>query len=512
MYVGDDINIWVEKLKDFNINNEENWAIYGTGGGATVILKAMEQMSLIGAVKFVLDNDDKVVENMEFHGKQVKKLSDVCNQIDGIIIAACDNHEIIKKRIETFCSKKKLFGLKIINIFAYNTSKEITEYVNYIEKTIKKEKTDDFVEFNEKPYRKNEDNPRVIAWYLPQYHQIDINNKFHGQGFTEWTNTTRTIPIFTGHYQPHIPYDVGYYDLNDINTFERQIYLAKHYGVTGFCFHYYWFSGKQIMEKPLQLFLKHKELDMQFCIHWANENWTALWDGGENEMMFKQELEESDDDKFMQDVLPFMKDTRYMKIDGKPILIIYRANIWSQQRVVKLLENFRRCAQKAGFPDLYIMLTNAREFEEDVEEWGADALVEFPPHVVGTMMEAYRPKGYINPYFYGWIKSAQSFIEHKSYFIKHKSKKFFRSALTAWDNTARKATSGSSIYVGLNPQTFKTWISDIINESKKIHSADENIVFINSWNEWAEGSHLEPDMKYGYAYLQALKDALEESK
>ena len=504
--------ILLEKILDFDIQPDENWAIYGTGKGATTIIDTLEQMGVLGAIKVVIDNDNVVKDHMSYHGIPVKKLADVCNNMDGIIIGAIKNHEVIKQRIERYFMEHQITGIKIVNIFAYNTKKDIVEYVEYIENFLKKQKTKDFVEFDDNRVALCDNDPRIVTWYLPQYHQIEINNQFHGRGFTEWTNTTRAIPVFTGHYQPHIPYDVGYYDLNDIETLKRQIFLAKHYGITAFCFHYYWFSGTRIMEKPLQLFLEHKELDIEFCINWANENWTALWDGGEQEMMYEQGLQINDDNRFMQDILPFMQDSRYMKIDGKPIMVIYRANIWKRERVLQLLKNFRIAAQKGGFPDLYIILSNARGFDEDVTEWGADAIVEFPPHVIGGMMDDVTPQGYINPYFNGWIKDAESFINKKQYMMNHKSTTYYRAALTSWDNTARKATSGATIYTGLTPGTFKTWLTDIICESKKIHSEDKNIVFVNSWNEWAEGSHLEPDMKYGYAYLQALKEAIEESR
>lgn len=505
------VNTMIKKLKDFEIRKNSRWAIYGTGNGAERVYAALCSLSLNPAVKNVIERDEKVCPGTFFHGIPIKKLHEVCDSLDGIIIAAMDNHEIIKKRLCHSLTSSQLSRLCVIDIFAYNTKEDQLEYAAYIEESIQK-KSKEFVDFHEQGYQALPGDTKVISWYLPQFHQIEMNNKFHGQGFTEWTNTSRAIPMFTGHYQPHIPYDVGYYDLMNPDTLKRQVYLAKHYGIYGFCFHYYWFSGKRLMEKPLDLLLEQKELDMPFCINWATENWTALWDGGSREVMIELELRPEDDEKFMESVMPYMKDPRYITMNGKPVFVIYRVNQFSKQCIRQLLDNFRKIAKQNGFPDLYIMLTNVFDFEDNVTDWGADALVEFPPHVIRGMMDRYEILGYLNPHFKGNIYDASSFIADKKYMLKHKSDTYFRSALTSWDNTARKATSGGAVFRGLNPQTFQTWLSDIIAESKLIHSESEDIVFVNSWNEWGEGSHLEPDMKYGYAYLQAVKDALENQR
>lgn len=368
----------------------------------------------------------------------------------------------------------------------------------------------DFVDITKDSFKRDENDTKVIAWYLPQFHQMDVNNKYHGQGFTEWTNVTRAIPAFVGHFQPQLPYDVGFYDLMNIDTFKRQIYLAKLYGIYGFCFHWYWFSGVRTMEKPLELYLNHKELDFPFCINWADENWSTLWDGGNKDLIFEQKLMDDDDSKFMNDILPYMKDRRYIKIDGRPVLSIYRCKgIFDQERFKKLLANFRSIAKSNGFPDLYIMITNAFDFYDDVADWGADAIVEFPPFGVSGV-EKQLSGFFVNPYFKAHVYDTSLFIAERKYLYKHNSKKYFRSALVSFDNTARKGfDSNGSVFFSLNSETLQQWLKDIIEESKQIHSKSEDIVFVNSWNEWAEGSHLEPDMRFGYANLQAVKTALD---
>lgn len=503
-----DISVYLNKLKNIKMNPSENWAIYGTGKGAEYVYSALCRFSLEKSIKNVIEKNEKVYPDREFHGIPVKKLSEVCDSLQGIIIGALENHERIRERIYGSLTEAQLKKICIIDIFAYNTLEEKAEYAAYIEENFRNKKND-FVEFSEHEYSRNVNDTKLIAWYLPQFHQIEINNKYYGQGFTEWTNTSKTPPMFVGHYQPHIPYDVGYYDLMNPDTLKRQIHLAKYYGIYGFCFHYYWFSGKKLMEKPLEILFDHKEWEIPFCINWATENWTALWDGGNKEVMLEQKLEETDDKKFMDDILLYMKDSRYIKIDQKPVLVIYRVNQFPQDRIKSMTDNFRKAAKENGFSDLYIMITNAFDFEENAEEWGADALVEFPPHVIRGMLEEYRPSGYLNPCFKGKIYDVLPFIENKKYLFPHKTKTYFRSALTSWDNTARKATSGGAVFQGFTPETFELWLTDIVAESKKIHPKSEDIVFVNSWNEWGEGSHLEPDLKYGYAYLEKVKNVLE---
>lgn len=511
MFNENTIDVFVNKINTIDGIKEKKWALYGTGNGAELVYKVFDKANLLSNLILVIERDEEIIPEKEFHGISIVKLSEACDFIEGITIGAFDNSNVIEERISQYFLEKNIDNICVLDILHYNTVEEKAEYIQYLEKKILK-KSDDFVDCSEVSFVRRKGDSKVIAWYLPQFHKMEINDVFHGKGFTEWTNTTTMMPLFTGHYQPHVPYDVGYYDLLNVDTFKRQIKLAKHYGVYGFCIHYYWFSGKRIMEKPLELLLNHKELDIPFCFNWATENWTALWDGGNKEIMVEQTLEDGDEEKFMNDILPYMNDPRYIKINGRPVLVIYSVNNFEKNRIKHAIEYFREKAKNEGFPDLYIMVTNAFKFEDDATEWGLDAMVEFPPHEVQGFMKKYRPEGYINPYYKGGVLDATEFIENKQYMINHKSKKCFRSALVSWDNSARKARTGANIVTGLSPSTFKTWLKDIMCESNKVHSEEENIVFVNSWNEWAEGSHLEPDMKYGYAYLQAVKEALEENR
>lgn len=365
-----------------------------------------------------------------------------------------------------------------------------------------------FIDISKEPFHKNSD-IKALAFYLPQFHPIDLNDKFYGKGFTEWTNVTSAIPQFTGHYQPQLPYDVGFYDLRNEETIKRQVELARLYGIYGFCFYYYWFSGKKLLETPINNFLKNKSIDFPFCLCWANENWSKLWDAGDNELLMKQMLQTEDDEKFMHDILPFFKDKRYIKIDSKPVLIVYRPHLFDKNRAKALFINFRKIAKNNGLPDLYIIAANSHGFSDNPNDWGLDAIVEFPPHGVTNKASIINPEGYKNSKFKGHLFDMKSYIEKRKYIYKT-DYKLFKTIFPGWDNTARKAYSGANIFE-MNPALYKKWLRGIISYTKKNNSKNEQYIFINAWNEWAEGAHLEPDTRYGYAYLQATKDVLEKS-
>lgn len=488
-----------------NLEKNMKWAIYGTGTGAETIWSIISEANLAVNVKYVLDNSGN--KNKDFHGYCVSSLEESEWDIDIIIVAAEINHKTIYDRLKKIkCDK----DIKIIDPFAYNfTQEDQINYIEYLENYNKKEYFEDIRDDN---YKFVDGDTRVIAWYLPQYHQIDVNNKYYGQGFTEWINTTTTLPQFAGHYQPHVPYDVGYYDLMNANILKRQCYLAKKYGIYGFGFFYYWFSGKRIMEKPLELFLNHKEINMPFCLHWASEDWTKVWDGGNQELMFKQKL--PDALAFWKDIIPYFRDERYIKINKKPLFIIYKCGTFEQKQFTLFLAELRELAKKDGFADIYIMLSTGNGKFIEYDNWGGDALVEYQPwrFYETSEIENIIPEGYLNPKFRGKIVDISYALENKQYLCKYDDKKYFRSALTSWDNCARKKESNALVMLGNSPDRMEQWLVDIIMESKRVHSKEENIIFISSWNEWGEGAHLEPDYKYGYAWLNAVRKAIEETR
>lgn len=494
------------------LTSRKKIGIYGTGIGAKIILEALSKIGLINNVVCFIDNDVAAEACKSFLKYKVIGISKINDDIDVIIVSTRSAHEIVFENIKKIVDDNR-FKVDIFNVYGedYNSVNDKMEYIEFLEKSYLTN-TDEFVPIDEKNiYKAESGDTKIIAWYLPQFYEMEVNNKYHGQGFTEWTNTSKSRPVYTGHYQPHIPYDVGYYNLLNIETIKRQIYLAKIYGIYGFCYHYYWFSGNRIMEKPLDELLEHKELDIHFCLNWATENWSALWQGDGGENIFIQDLKEDDDEKFMRDIIPYMQDERYITIDGKPVLSIYRCDIFNKERFKRLIRNFRDIAKRNGFSDLYILITTASQLEEDVEEWGGDGLVEFPSWQMPQYMENIKLDCYINPKFGGVIWDADTFCKKRKYMMKHPSKNVFRSALLSYDNTPRRFNYGAAIFYGLNPNTYKQWLFDILVESKT-KGITQDFVFVNSWNEWAEGQHLEPDLKYGYSYLQATKEALLEAR
>ncbi|MEG6505685.1 glycoside hydrolase family 99-like domain-containing protein [Nitratidesulfovibrio sp. 1201_IL3209] len=365
----------------------------------------------------------------------------------------------------------------------------------------------DFVDISERQAQPHPLCPKAIAFYLPQFHPFAENDAWWGRGFTEWTNVTKAMPMFVGHYQPQLPIDLGFYDLRAPEVMQRQIELAKLYGVYGFCFHYYWFSGKRLMERPILNYLANKDLDLPFCFCWANEPWSRRWDGSENELLIAQDLKPDDDRRFMEDLLPFLQDTRYITICGKPVLIIYRPHYWDKARVRKLTTNFRAVAEEHGLLGMYLICALSHDFQGDPRDWGFDAGVEFPPHMCGHVPQA-KDLQVVNDDFCGTVHDMRALVDAENYMAPSAYTRY-KTVFPAWDNTARKLNS-AFIFHHCEPHVYKKWLKNIMQYTHQHNSQQEQFVFINAWNEWAEGAHLEPDRRYGYAFLQATAEALEE--
>lgn len=409
-----------------------------------------------------------------------------------------------------------IFGIKLsFKINQKFTDSDYKSYIDYVQNN-QLDKSN-FVNISKTFHKKKNNEVKLISFYLPQFHDFKENIKWFGKGFSEWSNTSKAVPQFIGHYQPHVPIDVGYYNLNDNTIMKRQIELAKLYGIYGFCFYYYWFSGEKLMEKPLERFLNDKSLDMPFFLFWANHDWTMNWDNGQSKkVLYKQMLNANDEQKFMDDILPYMKDDRYIRIDNKPVLIIYDLHTYEFDRYISFNKNIRKIAKDNGFDDLYIMstthgadLVNGLSYKDFISKYNIDALFEFFPQGISVYDVKYKPTKYFNPKFKGFCWDIEEFIKNKKYLYPTDAN-VFKCAFPHWDNTSRKCYNGACIYQN-TPKNYKMWVSDIIKWTKENKRQNEQIVFINAWNEWAEGAHLEPDQKYGYAYLQATKEALEES-
>jgi lipopolysaccharide biosynthesis protein len=345
---------------------------------------------------------------------------------------------------------------------------------------------------------------KLIAFYLPQFHPFPENDAWWGKGFTEWTNVGKAQPNFTGHYQPHCPIHQGYYDLRIPEVMEEQAKLAKEYGVHGFSYYFYWFGGKVLMDKPLEMMLSNKNVDIPFCLTWANENWTRRWDGQENEILISQNHSDEDSLAFIRYLMKFFKDERYICVDGKPVLIIYRANLIPN--IAATAKIWRNELILNGFPDLYLI--SAQTFGiGSPEPFDFDAAVQFYPHNINPI-DINNDVNIINPDYIGKIYSYDQLVANA---IKHKEPdyKLFRSAMLSWDNTARKKNN-SYIFHNFSLLKYKQWLSSLASRVylNPKYSNDEKLVFVNAWNEWAEGTHLEPDQKFGYGYLQTTYDVM----
>ncbi|MCI5073594.1 glycoside hydrolase family 99-like domain-containing protein [Oricola sp.] len=345
---------------------------------------------------------------------------------------------------------------------------------------------------------------KVIAFYLPQFHPIPENDEWWGEGFTEWTNVRSAEPTFEGHEQPKVPGELGYYDLRDTEVQRRQIELAQLYGIEGFCFYFYWFGGKRLLEKPLENWLADTSLDLPFCLCWANENWTRRWDGLDREILIAQDHSDEDDLAFIREVAPYLKDPRYIRIDGKPLLLVYRPS--ELPSVKDTARRWREWCRENGVGEIFLAYTQSFERQHPAE-YGFDAAIEFPPNNSSppdVTKDVTPLDGDFKTVVYDW-----NIFPMRSERYVDRDYPLFRSVCPGWDNTARRKHGGTA-FVNNTPDAYRHWLENAINDTVG-HSNDpsDRLVFVNAWNEWAEGAYLEPDARHGYAYLQATREALE---
>ncbi|MEO6202822.1 MAG: glycoside hydrolase family 99-like domain-containing protein [Nitrospirales bacterium] len=346
---------------------------------------------------------------------------------------------------------------------------------------------------------------RAIAFFLPQYHPIPENDRWWGKGFTEWTNVTKARPNFKGHYQPHLPADLGFYDLRMPEVREEQARLARQYGISAFCYYYYWFAGKKLLNRPLDEVLQSGAPDFPFCLCWANENWTRRWDGCEEDILIAQSHTEADHAGFIAEIAPALLDPRYVRIHGKPLVIVYRLGQLPEPR--RTADLWREYCVKTGVGEIYLAYVQSFDLMpmgDDPSLYGFDAAIEFPPHRYPAQAELSQPL--INPDYQGvlfdYVQTSENFIRRT-----WPSYKLFKGVMPSWDNTARRQDV-SNVFVGATPERYEYWLRQVVEQTRRLHFGDERVVFINAWNEWAEGNHLEPDREFGHQYLEATRNGL----
>ena len=344
---------------------------------------------------------------------------------------------------------------------------------------------------------------KALAFYLPQYHTFPENDAWWGKGFTEWTNTRKARPAVPGHYQPREPHeDLGYYDLSDWHVLEKQAKMAKRHGLYGFCFYHYWFSGKRLMEKPVDLLLEHPEIDLPFCLCWANENWTRAWDGNDREILIAQSHRD-DDIQFIIDLKKYMEDPRYIRIEGKPFVLVYRPSGLPDPS--KTFSLWKQWAGDNGFPGRYIgVVRGCRKDAGTAFVENADAEVEFPPAYCVDHTTVYTDPE-TGAGFIDYHKYVEALLKGRGCVERFKHQ-VYRGCMLGWDCTARRKQFCA--WTNFSIEDYSKWLRYNIQFTRFRCEEDRRFVFINAWNEWAEGTCLEPDKRFGYVYLNTTARAL----
>jgi ADP-heptose:LPS heptosyltransferase/tetratricopeptide (TPR) repeat protein len=346
---------------------------------------------------------------------------------------------------------------------------------------------------------------RLVAFYLPQFHPIPENDLWWGRGFTEWTNVARAKPRFDGHQQPHLPADLGFYDLRVPELREQQAKLARDAGIEGFCYWHYWFNGKRLLDLPLDEMLRTGRPDFPFCLAWANENWTRRWDGHDQEVLQAQTYGgEADDRAHFQYLLRSFRDPRHIRVDGKPLFLIYRpASLPDAARTTAL---WKQLAVEAGLPGLYLMAirTGFDRHSAQQELEGFDAVLGFQPGFSAAMIRGadhrFLPEMVVLQY-----ADAARAMEHEGAEVERDGR-LYATVVPGWDNTPRRRTN-AVVLQGRTPEAYQRWLRTEVDRVQN-RDHDHRMVFLNAWNEWAEGNHLEPDQESGHAYLEATRLAV----
>lgn len=357
---------------------------------------------------------------------------------------------------------------------------------------------------------------RLIAFYLPQFHPIPENDVWWGAGFTEWKHTVAGQPLFPGHYQPRLPSELGCYDLRQPEARMAQATLAASHGIDAFCYYHYWFQGKRLLERPFQEVLDSGNPDFPFCLCWANEPWTRRYDGRSRDILQPQTYSDQDDLDHIRWLSRAFLDHRYLRVDGKPLFLVYRAR--SLPSPARTLETWREEAARLGVGELLICAVESNFLEEragDPTKCGFDAAVEFQPDfyvpsIISSLCKALT--------FEGWINVARCLLRFshlRSYrhlaetALRKKPATYLRlpCVTPSWDNTARRQRGGAVIYAGSTPGLYEHWLQTVCE--REMRENGKGLIFLNAWNEWGEGCHLEPDQRYGRGYLEATLRAKE---
>lgn len=333
---------------------------------------------------------------------------------------------------------------------------------------------------------------RLVAFYLPQFHPIPENDAWWGKGFTEWTNVSKSVPLFPGHEQPQVPADLGYYDLRLPETRRDQADLAREYGIEAFCYWHYWFDGERLLERPFDEVLRSGEPDFPFCLAWANETWSRRWLGEEKEILRKQTYSPGDAERHARWLVGAFRDRRYLRVGGRPVFLVYRpADLPDGDAFARTL---RSVCRDAGLPPPYLLGVSSHAVV-DHRPRGFDGNVEFEPQL-GVLPDPLGDGLKVHDY----AESRRKMTHGKGDWPSHPC------IMVSWDNTPRRGANGI-VFTGATPAAFEQGLRETVERVQHLPS-EERLVFVNAWNEWAEGNHLEPCLRHGRGYLEATLRAV----
>jgi lipopolysaccharide biosynthesis protein len=342
----------------------------------------------------------------------------------------------------------------------------------------------------------------LVAFYLPQFHTIAENDAWWGKGFTEWRNVSRALPQFEGQVQPRLPGELGFYDLSQPQVMHQQAWLAREYGIGAFCFYFYWFAGKTLLETPLRHWLADPTIDLPFCLCWANEKWSRTWDGRGNEILIDQAHSADDDLAFIAYVADYLRDPRYLRVDGKPMLLVYRPGLLPD--CAATATRWRNWCRDNGIGEIHLAYVQSFE-RPDPATLGFDAAVEFPPNL--STPPTITAQQYLLHAAYAGEVLDWTALARDSQARTRPNYRLYPGVNPGWDNEARRSGRGR-VYLGATPLRFGDWLRHHVR-GQTGETPSSRLVFINAWNEWAEGAVMEPDARHGHAFLEAARQALQ---
>jgi lipopolysaccharide biosynthesis protein len=355
------------------------------------------------------------------------------------------------------------------------------------------------------PARNPAPGAKLVAYYLPQFYPTEENNEWWGNGFTEWTNVTKALPQFVGHHQPQLPIELGLYDLRVPGIQGQQVALAKKAGLSAFCFYFYWFSGKTLLEKPVRDFAESPDIDFEFCLCWANDDWTRRW-AGSDDLLISQLYDPEDDIAFISHLSQYLRNKNYLRVDGKPLIIVYRASLLPDAAAT--VGRWRDWCEQHGIGPIHVCANQCYD-RWDPTEYGIDSATQFPPGdsrwIEPNIARYQGPIELLNENFEGQLLDYNDLVRRAEDFVPP-AYQLFRAVCPSWDNEARRPGKGR-VLIGADPHSYLRYLETTLSQTLQSPDSRDKLVFINAWNEWGEGAHLEPDRRFGFGYLEATKMA-----